>query len=359
MKWLLVAFASFLVNFSFTQEERGVEINPMNILFIGNSYTHYNNMPSLFEKLASSKKYKVNVEMSAKSNHTFKMHSNRADLYEAIKKRKWDYVVVQGFSRELMYERERIDTASLPYFRQIMDSIYSNNPCTNVILYMTWGYEHGYDKEGFSWSYNEMTERVKSGYRYLSELYQLPIVPVGDVWRKFREFHPTTSLYQEDNQHPNLYGSYLVANSFFTAIFKTNPENAFIPSRIDTLIAKRIQRTAFSVISNVLDTFNLNQNTMKFHFERTRKGEFIATGSANFPYADSLFWDLGNGIKISNSTFRWRYAKAGSYLVKLIVYENCGVREIYRRAVFKNPTPPKKKSNKPQPAKPAKPVRKV
>jgi hypothetical protein len=49
----------------------------MNVLFIGNSYTHMNKMPSLFEKIAISKGIKVNVEMSAKSGHSFRMHSER------------------------------------------------------------------------------------------------------------------------------------------------------------------------------------------------------------------------------------------------------------------------------------------
>jgi len=349
----------FLSNTLNAQTDSESSINPMNILFIGNSYTHYNNMPSLFEKLAISKKYKINVEMNARSNHTFKMHSKREDMYQAIRKTKWDYVVVQGFSRELMFSKERIDTASLPYFRQIMDSIYSNNPCTNVLLYMTWGYENGYEGDNLVLTYQEMSDRIKAGYRYLAEMYQVPIVPVGDVWKNFRETYPSIRLYQEDSQHPNLLGSYLIANTFYTSIFKNTPENGFVPAKIDTATAKKIQRLSFSSVSTIIDTFKLNQNTMKFHFERNKKGEFIASGTANYPFADSLYWDLGNGIRISNSNFRWKYSKSGTYLVKLIVYEKCGVREMYRRAIFKDPPQPRKKNNKPQPAKPQKPVRKV
>ena len=102
-------------------------INPMKILFIGNSYTHYNSMPELFERLAKSKKIKIDVVMNARSNHTFKMHCQRPEMFETIRSKKWDYVVLQGFSRELMYEKEVIDTASLPYFKQILDSVYSNH----------------------------------------------------------------------------------------------------------------------------------------------------------------------------------------------------------------------------------------
>ena len=84
------------------------EINPMNILFIGNSYTHYNNMPFIFKNMAVSKNIKINVEMNAKSNHTFKMHAQRSEMYSAIRSKKWDYVVLQGFSRELKYEKSHL-----------------------------------------------------------------------------------------------------------------------------------------------------------------------------------------------------------------------------------------------------------
>jgi hypothetical protein len=62
--------------------------------------------------------------MNAKSNHTFKMHSQRLDMYDVIRSKKWDYIVLQGFSRELKYDKEQIDTASLPFIKQILDSIY-------------------------------------------------------------------------------------------------------------------------------------------------------------------------------------------------------------------------------------------
>lgn len=60
----------------------------MRVLFIGNSFTHYNNMPKTFHDLAESRNIKVDVHMSAKSNHTFQMHSERSDLYQDIQREK-------------------------------------------------------------------------------------------------------------------------------------------------------------------------------------------------------------------------------------------------------------------------------
>ena len=128
----------------------------LNILFIGNSYTHMNSMPFIFDKIAKAKGKSVNVEMSTHSGFSFKQHSERADMYDAIKSREWDYVILQGYSREFTHPFDTIDSASIPYIAGIIDTIRNNNPCTNLLFYMTWGYKNGYDQNEAVDSYLKM-----------------------------------------------------------------------------------------------------------------------------------------------------------------------------------------------------------
>ena len=319
------------------------EINPMNVLFIGNSYTHYNSMPFIFQKIATSKNIKINVEMNAKSNHTFKMHSQRLDMYDVIRSKKWDYIVLQGFSRELKYNKEQIDTASLPYIKQILDSIYSRNSCTNVLLFMTWGYENGYtelDSSATS-TYVEMRQSIENGYQYISNQFDIPIVPIGLVWNAFRQKYPNIKLYQDDQQHPTINGSYLCASTFYTSIFKGTAENSYIP-KMDSLIAKKIQQFTFKEVMNSSDKFLLNSNTLKVYSERLKTKGHIIHGYSNYPKADSLEWDLGNGIKSKSNNFSLTYKLSGTYLIKLTVFDKCGIRVIYRKFEFKPFVKPKK-----------------
>ena len=204
-------FFSFLVGFFFASM---VFSQPMRVLFVGNSYTHYNNMPKLFEQMADSKGDQLEVLMDAKSSHTFEMHSKRPELYKNIRSTKWDYIVLQGFSRELAQDRAVIDKQSIPYIKLLLDSIYANNSCTNVLLYQTWGYDTGFkdDTLGIDWSYQTMSDRIHEGYLYVSAQLNLSIVPVGKVWETVKENHPQIQLYQEDKQHPSLAGSYLAAS---------------------------------------------------------------------------------------------------------------------------------------------------
>lgn len=343
MKYLFL-YTLFYIPFAIFSQLPKKEINPMNVLFIGNSYTHYHNMPFIFEKMAVSKNIKINVEMNAKSNHTFKMHSARTEMYDAIRSKKWDYVVLQGFSRELKYSKEHIDTSSLPYFKIILDSIYTVNPCTNVLLFMTWGYENGYTEldSSSSSTYLEMFNSIEFGYKYLSSQFDIPIVPVGHVWKLFRQKHPSINLYHEDGQHPNLNGSYLAASSFYSSIFKSSAENSFIP-KMDSLVAKNIQKLAFDEISISLDTFLLNHNLIRVTNESKGKNLYLVKGYSNFEMADSLVWDLGNGTQLYSKTFIYQYKSPGTYLIKLTVYDKCGVREMYKKIIFKPFIRPKTK----------------
>lgn len=310
------------------------EPNPMNVLFIGNSYTHMHDMPKLFEKIAISKNVKINVEMSAKSSHTFQMHCNRPEMFEKINSKNWDYIVIQGFSRELMYDYTQIDTASIPYFNRILDSIYANNPCTNILLYMTWGYKNGSELLPETDSYLKMTERVANGYKYLSNIYNLPIVPVGDVWKFVREKYPNLNLYMPDDQHPTLTGSFLVACTFYSAIFKSSPLEGY-SSSLDTKDADLIQRAAYEVVTNSIDTYKLRQNTLEVKYERTKSNAYFVFCKAYYPYAKSIRWDFGDGNYSWEKNVVYKYKKSGTYMLKLTVNDECGIREIYRRIYFK------------------------
>ncbi len=314
---------------------------PVNVLFIGNSFTLMNSMPVMVQNLALSKNINANVVMSAKGNHTFKMHSERADLYEDIKKAKWDYVVLQGFSRELSYGNEHIDTTVIPYFHKIVDTLRQNNPCVKILLYMTWGYENGYSYMNEIGTYEEMSASIESGYRYLGEKYNFPIVPVGNVWMQVRKLHPDYGLYQKDEYHPTKIGSYIVATSFFSAIFRTNPINGYMAG-LSNSEALSIQKIAYNYVKEHMDEYKLNTDVYDIHTEFTKDEKFKLRAKANYPNASSIKWDLGDGTLIDVTEFNHNYKTYGKYMVKLTVEDSCGVRHFAKEINFDKPYQPSK-----------------
>ncbi|OFZ16854.1 MAG: hypothetical protein A3D92_24075 [Bacteroidetes bacterium RIFCSPHIGHO2_02_FULL_44_7] len=330
--WIMLSFVSISV-FLFGQQD----VEPTKVLFIGNSYTHYNDMPGLFQNIAESKGENVLTEMDAKSNHTFKMHTKRPELFEHIKKRQWDFVVLQGFSRELSFSHEYMDTATVPYFKQILDSVYANNPCTKVLLYMTWGYRTGFPDQEEIDTYEKMAEAVKNGYKYLASKYSLAIVPVGDVYEQIHKtgdgslFH---CLYQKDEQHPSVTGSYAIANTFYSAIFRNSPINAYHRglSRED---AQVIQTVAYEYINTHQADYNLNEDYFEIKYDWSSNGDLIIDAKANYGMA-VITWDFGDGTVAQNPVAHHEYNRLGDYPISLAVQARCGNYRIIERIDLDN-----------------------
>jgi hypothetical protein len=337
-KRILFISLFFLSSVSFTQL---ITNDSINILFIGNSYTHMNNMPAIFDKIANAKGKLVHVEKNTQSGASFQVHTTRLDLYESIKSRNWDFIVLQGYSRELSHTITHIDSATIPFLNQIIDTINLYNPCVNLLLYNTWGYKYGFaDREEIN-SYDKMQDSIIKGYRYLNTIYNIPIVPVGMVWRNVIKANPKLNLYKEDNEHPNKIGSYLSACTFFSAIFKESPEGA-VTSTISAEHAKIVQVAAFKYVLTNYTDLNLDLNRSSLSYYRTSDVKYIVECKSNYPNAMCIMWDFDDGEYSSSPNPIYRYKKPGKYKVKLYIDDVCGERVYEKKIIFSKPNKPKK-----------------
>lgn len=298
---------------------------PTKILFIGNSYTHMNNMPGIFEKMAHEAEKNVLVEKNTRSGASFKVHAAREEMYVAINSRKWDVVVLQGYSRECSFPREYMDTATVPYVQQILDSIYANNPCTEVMLYMTWGYEDGYKERLETDSYDKMATRIAEGYEYLSEYFQLPIVPVGMVWKQVKS-KQLVDLYAPDRAHPSVHGSYLIASTFYSALFEERGEGIYTQP-IRKSDAEIIKIEAYNFVSENKERYGLDTNRFWIDYFTSEDGKYKVQFESNYPRAKSIRWELGDGSVIEERTGVYEYDRHGEYTIKLMVEDQCGMIE--------------------------------
>ena len=309
-----------------------VTAQPIRVLFIGNSYTHYNNMPKILEEMAKSKGMNVDIQMDAKSNHTFEMHAQRPELYQSIKKNKWDYVVIQGFSRELAQDTAAIDSLSLPYIKQILDSVYANNSCTNVFMYQTWAYQNGFQQDSLpiNWDYQTMSDRVHYGYNYVADKFNLAVVPVGKAWEAICTNYPEIKLYQEDLQHPTVTGSYLTAACFYAALFRSQPKVTY-HANLDAKTAVQLQELAGTTVLTNKNRYGINVNTVDIEVKLNDANKKVVHYSANFPNANSVIWEFGDGFTAPTPKARHIYAKPGFYEIKVKIQDACGQRILKRK----------------------------
>ncbi len=346
-KVMLTTIKAFFFSLFVSNSASATNVEPLKILFIGNSFTHMNDMPSMLQHMANKGGQNAIIEKNTQSGASFQVHSKREDMYEAINSRKWDYVILQGYSRELSHSKAHIDTATVPYIQQITDSIFANNQCTNVLFYMTWGYENGFlDREEIN-TYEKMADSIEVGYRYIGEKFNFPIVPVGMVWKHVKGIS-SIDLYALDRAHPSKDGSYLIATTFYNAIFDESNEHVFT-NTISANYAETIKREAKNYVSTHRQKYHLERNKITVKSWVSKEGEYMLYFSST--YADSLNikWIFGDGKQSEDRIGTHEFRKSGSYVVLVVIEDDCGVRTFEKLVQFAKPAKPtKSKRTKPK-----------
>jgi hypothetical protein len=319
-QWLLILLCFFYVS---------ANTQPANILFVGNSYTQMNNLSKVYQNLANSKGKNIFTDILAVGGSSFKGHVLRDNTYNKFKERSWDYVILQGFSRELSEDSSIIATETIPYAQQLIDSIKKYNPCVNIYYYMTWGYAQGFKDFSSTDTYEMMQERIQKGYLQLSNATgKFPIAPVGIVWKFFKQKYPEVNLYAPDESHPSTYGSYLAACTFYSALYKESSIGGVYPVKMESDIAEKIQNTSSEYVLTYYPKYNLDtiqipsKVNQKLDFKIIEKWLSIKI-SGTPPFADQYFWDFGNGKTSEKRNPKYYYATPGSYLVTLHIRKGC------------------------------------
>ena len=110
---------------------------PMKVLFIGNSYTSVNDLPSLVVGLAEAAGgRKIETDQHLPGGCTFERHVKDKKAIEKIRERKWDVVVLQEHSLQPILNRESMHK----YARILHEEISKQGAKT--VFYLTWARQH-------------------------------------------------------------------------------------------------------------------------------------------------------------------------------------------------------------------------
>ncbi|MBI5403850.1 MAG: T9SS type A sorting domain-containing protein [Ignavibacteriae bacterium] len=242
-----------------------------NVLFIGNSYTFVNDLPVMFKNLAATGGKNVHAEMEAPGGYTLENHLNRISSIDAIKRGIWDYVVLQEQSQTPVIEYLRYNSM-YPSAEKLDSIIKEFNPGAVTVFYMTWGRKNGGQQcidtscSPVFTSYFHMQDSLKSSYTKISNILGALLSPAGEAWRTARLIRPDVNLWDMDESHPTLEGSYLTACVFFAKIFNQSPIGFFYNGGLPDTLALFYQQCAWQTvgvknnISSSPDKFELFQN---------------------------------------------------------------------------------------------------
>ncbi|MBR5536463.1 MAG: hypothetical protein IKU58_01015 [Clostridia bacterium] len=193
----------------------------MTILFIGNSYTYYNDMPSLFSRLCGCNGMQHRVLSVTKGGR--KLHENldpadetTVELEAVLRENTFDICVLQEHSVLPITDYDRFSASVKAMMEKVGASRYS--------LYQTWGRKAGAKflrDEGLDT--RTMAIQLRDAYTKAAETYGTDRAPVGLCFLEIYENHPDIDLYDPDLTHPSYAGSCLSAMTHFRTLFGEMP----------------------------------------------------------------------------------------------------------------------------------------
>ena len=296
------------------------------VLFLGNSYTSVNDLPLTISNLASSAGDSLAYTSYSPGGYTLQNHFTDPVSITLINQGNWDFVVLQEQSQLPSFPIGQVQISVYPYARQLDSLITLNNPCAETIFYMTWGRKYGDASNCSSWppvcTYEGMDSLLRLRYMAMAGDNEAIVSPVGALWNYIRENYPSIELYQIDESHPSIEGTYAAACCFYSTLFRKDPTQiTYNPGLHFTTAASIRQATKEVVFSHFRDWFvgNYDPNS---NYNYLNLGSRSVAFSNTSSYAVSYRWDFNDGSYSTLSDPIHYFSSPGFYDVSLISY-NC------------------------------------
>ena len=191
---------------------------PLSVLFIGNSYTHFNAMPQMLERLAAAGQGQpVRARRITPGGCSLEKHWTVTGAPDFIRDGGWDYVILQARSLSAIE-----DPLSVRRYARLFDRAI-RKAGARTVLYMTWARQHA----------PELQQTITAAYLAIGRQCGALVAPVGEAWKRVLAGRRNLALHGRDGSHPNRIGSYLAACVFYATIHGKSPEG--LPGRLTVL----------------------------------------------------------------------------------------------------------------------------
>ncbi len=178
------------------------------ILFIGNSYTFYSNLPDMIRQMAESAGMKLEVSAVTSGGKSLEWHYYNPETLQALQREEWDYVALQEFSTRPLEDPDKMYASAAALFNKV------TSKKARAALYLTWSRKF----------LPETQQCITGAYIELARRINALIFPAGPAWQAVIAKNPDIELYDPDQSHPSVLGSYLTACVFCSSILNLNLE---------------------------------------------------------------------------------------------------------------------------------------
>ena len=191
------------------------------ILFIGNSFTYYWNLPKVVEEMAVSRSLKWDVYQATLPAAKLEQHwkgERKLTTKKLVSKKKFSKIILQDQSANPLK-----NTANTSLY---MGSFINNPKSKNSSFYLfsTWLYP------GIISPLPSTPYPIENVMQTIAQDQQAEVLSVGRAFALFQERYPEFKLLSDDQKHPSPNGTYLAACIIFGKISGQTPVG--LPSKI-------------------------------------------------------------------------------------------------------------------------------
>lgn len=214
------------------------------VLFVGNSYTLYNDVPAQVQRLGRDAGISIDVVTEAEGGASLEAHEARAATRAALTAGDFTHLVLQEQSTRPLHDRA-LFLGSLQRLSQLAGDC-------KLVLYQTWARQAGHAVYRSRWSggspegmldglveaYDEAGDTLREQGRDVS------VAAVGTAWAGSLSRHPALELHDTDGHHASAAGSHLAA-LVITAALSSAQEAAlscYTPDGLESHQATQLRR---------------------------------------------------------------------------------------------------------------------
>jgi hypothetical protein len=193
------------------------------VLFLGHSYTYYNDMPSMVVAMADSagSPVRYDIVMHAFPNASLENHWHDRRTQSLLAQHDWDKVIIQPETCCQLFDP---DSSHFLSGGRLLDGAGRTRPA----IVASWAPSEAF-YSNLPISREEHLQNIGSNNRALASQTGGQLINVVRVWEDVLSEDLPFSLY-EDGNHPSLYGSYLAALVIYAEIAKTDVANVtYVP----------------------------------------------------------------------------------------------------------------------------------
>ena len=189
------------------------------ILFVGNSYTFYHDMPQcIFAPMAAEAGYEMDVRSVTCGGYKLEWYADQENaegkrLREVIADRHFDCIVLQDHSLSTI-----TDPAGFFSGIRAVKTLLEEHT-DRFVLYSTWARKPGcptLDEIGMT--PREMTRHIAEHYDEAARRFRMEVAHVGRAFEAYSLEHPEAELYFEDLHHSSALGSTIAAETILSTV---------------------------------------------------------------------------------------------------------------------------------------------